>query len=81
MKVWSEEVFGPLLPIVIFSTLEEAIDLGNDTDYGLGGYVFTENHDTFRYLASELKTGEVQHNTLNYCIPENPFGGYKRSGI
>lgn len=81
MKVWTEETFAPILPIVTFSTLEEAIELGNDTQYGLGGYIFTENHHTFQYLAAELKTWAVQHNTLNYCIPENPFGGYKHSGI
>lgn len=81
MQVWNQEVFAPVLPIKTFETLEEAIELGNDTVYGLGAYVFTENTDTFRLIASALKTGEVQHNTLNYCIPENPFGGYKLSGI
>jgi succinate-semialdehyde dehydrogenase / glutarate-semialdehyde dehydrogenase len=81
MKVWKEEVFAPILPVVTFQTLKEAIELANDTLYGLWGYVFTENRDMFRSIASELKTWEVQHNTLNYCIPENPFGGYKLSGI
>ena len=81
MKVWNEEVFWPLLPIMTFSSHEEAILLGNDTIYGLGWYIFTERRDIFEYIAKHLKTWEVQHNNLNYCIPENPFGGYKHSGI
>ena len=81
MSVWKEEVFWPILPIVKFSTLEQSIELGNDTEYGLWGYVFTQNKDTFHYIAQELQTWAVQLNTLNYCIPESPFGWYKNSGI
>lgn len=81
MKVWKEEVFGPLLPVVTYQNEEEAIELANDTVYGLGGYIFTRSRERFERLAKEIKTGEVQHNTLNYCIPENPFGGYKHSGV
>ena len=81
MKVWTEEVFAPILPVVTFSTIEEAIELGNDTQYGLGGYIFTEDNENFRFIAAELKTWGVQHNTLNYCIPENPFWWYKFSWI
>jgi acyl-CoA reductase-like NAD-dependent aldehyde dehydrogenase len=77
--VWREEVFGPILPIVKFATIEEAIELANDTPYGLGAYVFTESRELFTQVAKELKTGMVQMNTLNYCTPENPFGGYKSS--
>ncbi len=81
MKVWKEEVFGPLLPVVTYQNEEEAIELGNDTIYGLGWYIFTRSRERFERLAWELKTWEIQHNTLNYCIPENPFGWYKYSGI
>ena len=79
MRVWKEEVFGPLLPVVTFETIEEAIQLANDTPYGLGAYVFTEDCEIFREIASEIESGMVQMNTLNYCIPESPFGGYKAS--
>jgi acyl-CoA reductase-like NAD-dependent aldehyde dehydrogenase len=81
MKIWKEEVFGPILPIVPFETIEEAIELANDTPYGLGAYVFTENHILFERIAHEIKSGMVQMNNLNYCIPESPFGWYKSSWI
>jgi succinate-semialdehyde dehydrogenase/glutarate-semialdehyde dehydrogenase len=81
MRVWTEEVFGPVLPVVIFKTDEEAIELANDTKYGLGGYVFTENKDKAKKIAMELKTGMVQTNNAGYLQPCSPFGGYKDSGI
>ncbi len=81
MAVWWEEVFGPILPVVTYSTTQEAITLANDTEYGLGAYVFTESKDWFDAIAREIQSGMVQMNTLNYCIPESPFGGYKKSGI
>jgi succinate-semialdehyde dehydrogenase/glutarate-semialdehyde dehydrogenase len=56
MKVWREEVFGPILPIVKFQTIPEAIALANDTIYGLGGYVFTTHKDIFESISKELKT-------------------------
>lgn len=56
MKVWKEEVFGPLLPIVIYQNEEEAIELGNDTMYGLGGYIFTRSRERFERIAGEFKT-------------------------
>ena len=80
MRVWREEVFGPILPVITYSTLEEAIELANDTIYGLGAYVFTENPETFLYLAERIESGMVQQNNVNYCIPSDPFGGYKSSG-
>jgi len=81
MKVWTEEVFGPILPIVSFKTIEEAIALANDTIYGLGGYVFTTNMDTYERISKELKTGMVSCNNLAYSAPYNPFGGVKKSGL
>jgi succinate-semialdehyde dehydrogenase/glutarate-semialdehyde dehydrogenase len=81
MKVWKEEVFGPILPIVTYSTEDEVITLANDTIYGLGAYIFTESETTFGTIAQEIKTGMVQMNNVNYCIPANPFGGYGASGV
>ncbi len=66
MKVWKEEVFGPILPVVTYSTEEEAIRLANDTEYGLGGYVFTTSYEQFTRIARELDTGMVQMNNVNY---------------
>ncbi len=81
MLVWREEVFGPVLPIITFNTLEEAIELANETEYGLWGYIFTQDREVFEEIALQIESGEIQHNNLNYCIPESPFGGYKASGI
>ncbi len=81
MKVWNEEVFGPILPIVSFSEIEEAIELANDTIYGLGGYVFTTDKKNFEKISKELKTGMVSCNNLAYSAPYNPFGEVKKSGL
>jgi len=81
MKVWTEEVFAPVLPIVSFQTEEEAIKLANDTIFGLGGYIFTQDMQRAAFIAQKLKTGNVSINGANYVIPEDIFGGYKSSGI
>lgn len=81
MRVWTEEVFGPVLPIVTFETEEEAVALANDTVYGLGGYVFTENKKTFSRISSQIETGIVMLNNASYVSPPTPFGGCKASGI
>ena len=81
MKVYNEEVFGPVLPIITFKTIEEAIEIANDTQYGLGGYIYTSNMTKFNKVVKELKTGMIALNNLYYLKPCNPFGGYKKSGI
>lgn len=81
MKVYTEEVFGPVLPIIEFDTIEQAIDIANDTQYGLGGYVYTTDKKKFDRVVKELKTGMIAWNNLYYLRPCNPFGGYKKSGL
>lgn len=81
MKVWKEEIFGPALPIVKFTTYDEAIKLANDTEYGLGAYVFTKDKELFEKSAKDIKTGMVAMNNASYLQPCNPFGGCKLSGI
>jgi len=81
MKVWTEEVFGPILPIISFKTIDEAIELANDTIYGLGGYVFTTDKILYEKISKKLKTGMVSCNNLAYSAPYNPFGGTKKSGL
>lgn len=81
MRVWKEEVFGPVLPLMSFGTEEEAIALANDTEYGLGGYVYTADLKRAERVARALKTGMVSINGTNYTAPHNPFGGWKHSGI
>jgi len=81
MRVWKEEVFGPVLPIVSFETYEEAIQLANDSVYGLTGYIFTNNKNIARRAMNDIKAGCIGINGMDFFRPENPFGGYKRSGI
>ena len=81
MKVYKEEVFGPVIPIIKFKTLEEAINIANDTEYGLGGYIYTSDKTKFEKVVKELKTGMIALNNLYYLRPCNPFGGYKKSGM
>lgn len=81
MKVYTEEVFGPVIPIMTFDTIEEAIEIANDTQYGLGGYVYTKDKKKFDLVVKQLKTGMIAWNNLYYLRPCNPFGGYKKSGI
>ncbi len=80
MRVWQEEVFGPVLPIVTFKSEEEAINKANDTKYGLGAYVFTADNKRFMRVAHQLESGMVSQNTSSYINICNPFTGYKMSG-
>lgn len=81
MKVWKEEVFGPVLPIIAFSTEEEAVALANDTTYGLGAYIYSADLDRAKRVSKQLQSGMVSINTAYYLRPENPWGGYKKSGL
>lgn len=75
------EVFGPVLSVTPFDTEEEAIALANDTPYGLGAYVHTQNLRRAHHVANQLQAGTVQVNAAGEGIqPYAPFGGYKQSG-
>lgn len=80
MRVWQEEVFGPVLPVVTFKSEHEAIKLANDTIYGLGAYVFTQDKDRYLRVAKQIQSGIVGHNNALYYSNVTPFGGYKASG-
>jgi acyl-CoA reductase-like NAD-dependent aldehyde dehydrogenase len=81
MRVVTEEVFGPVLPIVKFSNDEEVLQMANDTDYGLSAYFYTENQERIQKFISNLESGHVSVNGTNFFSPKVPFGGYKKSGI
>lgn len=81
MKVWREEVFGPVLPIMTFSSDDEAINLSNDTVYGLGAVIFTNDLKRAKNIAGKIKAGNVEINNADHWLACNPFGGYKESGI
>ncbi|MDD3183163.1 MAG: aldehyde dehydrogenase family protein [Alphaproteobacteria bacterium] len=80
MRVWKEEVFGPVLPIVSFKTYEEAMQLANDTLYGLTAYIFTNDKKISTRATVDIRAGCISVNGLDYFKPQNPFGGYKQSG-
>jgi acyl-CoA reductase-like NAD-dependent aldehyde dehydrogenase len=81
MRIAQEETFGPVAPIMTFSSNEEAIEIANETEYGLTASVFTESlHDAWQ-LAEELRHGTVHINdSTNYWDQLAPFGGMKKSG-
>jgi succinate-semialdehyde dehydrogenase/glutarate-semialdehyde dehydrogenase len=80
MRVWTEEVFGPVLPVVTFTTEAEAVKLANDTLYGLGAYVFTQDTECYLRVAKQIQSGIIAHNNALYFSMDTPFGGYKASG-
>lgn len=81
MKVWHEEVFGPIFPIVTFKTEKEAIDLANDTVYGLGARVMSEDIKRAERVASKIDAGSIAINYEARFLACDPFGGFKNSGI
>ena len=80
-RILSEEVFGPVAPIVRFKTEDEAVALANDTPFGLAAYVFTENIDRALDVADRLETGMVGINQGVVSNVAAPFGGIKHSGM
>ena len=81
MKVWKEEVFGPVLPIVSFNTEEEAMKLANDTEYGLGAVVCSKDLIRAENIAKQIDAGNIDINNGNHWVASTPFGGYKNSGM
>ncbi|EPS28953.1 Aldehyde dehydrogenase [Penicillium oxalicum] len=81
MRIWQEEVFGPFVAIVRFSTEEQAIEMANDTTYGLGSALFTTNLTRAHRVAKKIQAGMVWINSSNDSDWRIPFGGVKQSGI
>jgi len=74
------ELFGPVAVVYKVSSEEEAIELANDSPYGLGAIVFSGDADHGEEVAKQIETGMVFVNNIRYSLPELPFGGVKRSG-
>lgn len=81
MRVYNEEVFGPILPVLKFQTEDEAVEIANDTIYGLGSRVISENIERAKRVASKIEAGTVEINQGSRWLSCNPFGGYKKSGM
>ncbi|NND81322.1 MAG: betaine-aldehyde dehydrogenase [Gammaproteobacteria bacterium] len=77
----TDEVFGPLMSVLPFSTEEEAIERANSTHFGLSGAVFTADFSRGHRVANQIQAGIVWINDYNITPAEIPFGGYKQSGI
>jgi succinate-semialdehyde dehydrogenase / glutarate-semialdehyde dehydrogenase len=80
MKIWKEEIFGPILPIITYQNIDEAILLANSTEFDLGANIFTNDQKTKDYVVSKLKAGNIEINNTNHWNPEIPFGGLRYSG-
>lgn len=80
-RIAREEIFGPVLSILTFRTLEEAVEKANNTMYGLSAGVWTDKGSRILKMSTELKAGVVWANTFNKFDPSSPFGGYKESGF
>lgn len=81
MRIFQEEIFGPVLAVTTFKTTEEAIALANDTMYGLGAGVWTRDAHEIYQVPRAIKAGRVWVNQYHAYPAGAPFGGYKQSGI
>ena len=79
MRIAREEIFGPVLSIMPYDTVEEAIERANDTVYGLASYIQTKDIEKARKVSRRMRSGNVY---INYPVWDAglPFGGYKQSG-
>ncbi|XP_044215101.1 aldehyde dehydrogenase, mitochondrial-like isoform X2 [Thunnus albacares] len=80
MTIAREEIFGPVMQILKFKTLEEVVERANDTKYGLAAAVFTKDIDKAHYVSNGLRAGTVWINCYDVFGAQAPFGGYKASG-
>ncbi|RWH36715.1 MAG: aldehyde dehydrogenase family protein, partial [Mesorhizobium sp.] len=81
MAIAREEVFGPVLSVLTFESIEEALRIANNTPYGLSAGVWSASIDTCMSVARNVRSGTVWVNTFMEGYPELPFGGYKQSGL
>jgi aldehyde dehydrogenase (NAD+) len=80
-RIVQEEIFGPVLAVQTFRTIDEVIEKANNTPYGLSAGVWTQKGSKIFYLTQKLNAGVVWANTFNKFDPSSPFGGYKESGF
>jgi aldehyde dehydrogenase (NAD+) len=81
MRLAREEVFGPVLAVAEYDSIEEVVELGNDSPFGLAGAIWTDNLEVANYVTQRLRVGMVWVNEFLAMFPETPHGGYGLSGI
>lgn len=81
MEIIKEEIFGPVIPVVTYSTLDEAIEMGNDTEYGLSSSVYTQDISEAMRVVNELKFGETFVNRENFEAVQGYHQGMRKSGL
>jgi acyl-CoA reductase-like NAD-dependent aldehyde dehydrogenase len=81
MRIAQEEIFGPVLTVLTFDTMDELIEKANSTIYGLAAALWTKDVAKAHRLARQLQAGTIWINAYNMLAPESPFGGYKQSGF
>ena len=81
MRIYREETFGPIAPVVVFEDEDEVIAMANDTTYGLASYVYTNDIRRALTVAERLDFGIIGINDINPTSASVPFGGIKESGL
>lgn len=81
MQIWREEVFGPVLCVKTFKSEDEAVELANDTQYGLAGAVISNDQERCKRITESIEAGIVWVNCSQPCFTQAPWGGNKRSGF
>jgi aldehyde dehydrogenase (NAD+) len=79
MTIAQEEIFGPVMSVIAYDTLEEAIDIANDTPYGLAAYITGADLEAARTVAARIRAGYILINDTDFDWSA-PWGGYKQSG-
>ena len=80
-RISQEEIFGPVLAVQTFRTVDEAIEKANNTPFGLSGGVWTDKGSKAFHVSNRIRAGVLWTNTFNKFDPSSPFGGYKESGF
>ena len=80
MRIAQEEIFGPVITVIPFDNIDHAVDIANDSDYGLSGAVYASDQNLAEQIARRVRTGQISINTWDMCVVQ-PFGGMKKSGI
>ncbi|UFS58325.1 aldehyde dehydrogenase family protein [Subtercola endophyticus] len=81
MKIAREEIFGPVLTVIKYDSLEQAIEIANDTEYGLSAGIWSEDIEKALAVARQIEAGSIWINDFHCATSKYPFGGYKQSGV